>query len=108
REWMAESAEVRLFLPLAPQQAQVGEVELMRQERKQALRMELIECDAVRSRAIRADKQRQEMFVDLDGEVAEALLVFRLEVRSTSQAAIQHTARHADMNTVVCQTDVRQ
>src|SRR5271165_6278484 len=84
------------------------EVEFMRQERKQALRMELSESDAVRSCGISSDEQRQKMFVNLDGEIAEALLVLRQEIRATSQAAIQCTAAHADVYTVVRKADVGQ
>src|ERR1039458_6247864 len=70
--------------------------------------MKLRESDAVRSGAIGPDKQRQKMFVDLDGEIAEALLVLRLELGATSQMAVQHPAAHADVDAVVGEADVGQ
>ena len=77
---MTAEAELRLFLPFAPQQPQMRKVQLMRQERQQALRMKLGEADAVRRCGIGSDKERKKVFVDLDGEIAEALFV-RGEVR---------------------------
>ena len=67
RQRMAAQAELRLLLPLAPQQAQMGEIELVRQERQQALGMKLGEADAVRCCGVGSDKQRQEVLVNFDG-----------------------------------------
>ena len=72
---MTAQAELRLLLPLAPQQAQMREVQLVRQKRQQPLGMKLGKADAIRSRRIGSDKQREKMFVNFDGEIAQPLLV---------------------------------
>ena len=77
REWTSAQAELRFLFPLAPQQPQMRKVQFMRQERQQPLRMKLVEGDAIGRCGIGADEECKEVFVDLDGEVADSLLVLR-------------------------------
>ena len=86
----------------------MGEVEFVRQERQQALGMKLGKADAVGSCAVGPDKQCEKVFVDLDGQIAQALLVRGQKARPTSQLPTERAAAHADVDAVVGQAHVRQ
>src|SRR5215471_21838811 len=99
-----------LFFPLAPHQAQMGEIELVRQEGQQLLGMELRKVDAIRRCRIRADEQRQKMLVDFNDKVAEALLFglcFGI-IAVVCNRSGKRTASLGDVDSIVRQAHIRE
>ena len=98
----AERGEVRLFLPAAPDHAEMGVIKLMGEEAERPFRMEVGISQPVGCRAVAADEQGEKMLGHLDGQIAHLFFVRRGKARRrVGESGSELPAPEADVRAVV-------